>query len=553
MSLNSSNPNGNGNGNANANADSTYNKKAKKEGKWEEEFNSVRQYLLQSPFGSSEAVAAALHGIDQESKRRHRDSKLHQKFSSTFSANSNKMVADFDYDCDYDCDAVKVERPLPNNSTVTGNSDGKSGVEAAANVNKNAINRESESMMMMTDDWQDVMTEQDNDVGTGTGTGTSDNEDNIVNSRSTTGTGSSYLGARWAKEAVTQLAANKVYCASPTAALAVALHATLLQAGFACTGVPEQVTQMTTGFAAPVRDLPPGRFMPDDWENGEIVQLRYRKEETGLLVLTVAPVVDDNMESSPQVKVSLAPSKEPNDAALQFALADHINLDSWNTAISRSGKGKGAAIAIAVSPVLHYKALATLLTKFAQYFDLGSDIDAVHADTKHQAGAAVYVDYTILHNRQRLNHPATLPLATSDPSHASQRRFPGPDVSVFDYPDYRTSVPVRPNGDFSGDLMPTGIYPFPGGMPMSPGNLMGPNHPMFSGGGMPGPAGFGSAMMRPRFDPFGPPGGPTEPDPDNLLNRPRNHDNNVRLPGGTGNPNNDLEKPPSLSNNHLFS
>jgi hypothetical protein len=122
--------------------------------------------------------------------------------------------------------------------------------------------------------------------------------------------------------------------------------------------------------------------------------------------------------------------------------------------------------------------------------------------------------------------------------------------------------------DFSGDLRPTGLDPFPNyqdGVYHNPsilrGNLMGPNHPMFrgggSGGGGMGPLSSGGMMgMRPRFDPFGPPGGLTHDtdqlplDPDGFV-VPGHGPSLRRAPprGGTGNPNNDLQQfPPSLGN-----
>lgn len=108
----------------------------------------------------------------------------------------------------------------------------------------------------------------------------------------------------------------------------------------------------------------------------------------------------------------------------------------------------------------------------------------------------------------------------------------------------------RRPGDFDRDLMPGGVNDGSGG------NLMGPNHPTFGGP----PIGGGGYGMRPRFDPFGPPGGPTDPrnvdpnrneddeDPRNpqLPRRPR------PPPGGTGDPNPDHERPPNDLSNNLF-
>ena len=103
---------------------------------------------------------------------------------------------------------------------------------------------------------------------------------------------------------------------------------------------------------------------------------------------------------------------------------------------------------------------------------------------------------------------------------------------------------------------------------------MGPNHPMFTGvggghgsgphhypGGMGGmPFNTGVGTMTPRFDPFGPPGGPTQQqqqpdDPDNILpHDPLMQTTKKKVPpGGTGVPNNDMAQPPSLPRNDMFS
>jgi hypothetical protein len=63
------------------------------------------------------------------------------------------------------------------------------------------------------------------------------------------------------------------------------------------------------------------------------------------------------------------------------------------------------------------------------------------------------------------------------------------------------------HGDFNGDL----------GRGGAPGNLMGPNHPMFQPRGThPGPSPGGPHLPRPRFDPYGPVPSPSRPDHDHL-------------------------------------
>lgn len=110
----------------------------------------------------------------------------------------------------------------------------------------------------------------------------------------------------------------------------------------------------------------------------------------------------------------------------------------------------------------------------------------------------------------------------------------------------------RRPGDFDRDLMP------PGGRDDPAGNLMGPNHPMFGGGGAQPPA-AGGYGMRPRFDPYGPPGGPQDPRNDPSNNRNVVDPRNPQIPrqprpppGGSGDPNPDHERPPNDLNNNMF-
>eukprot|EP00968_Pinguiococcus_pyrenoidosus_P016099 scaffold1516_cov230-Pinguiococcus_pyrenoidosus.AAC.4 len=86
-----------------------------------------------------------------------------------------------------------------------------------------------------------------------------------------------------------------------------------------------------------------------------------------------------------------------------------------------------------------------------------------------------------------------------------------------------TPLDVPPRGDFQGDLDPPTLRP-----PGAGGNLMGPDHPIFSDQGRPrvDPRLPANPGMAPRFDPWGPVVGPnTDPrrpglDP-NMGGRPR--------------------------------
>jgi len=154
--------------------------------------------------------------------------------------------------------------------------------------------------------------------------------------------------------------------------------------------------------------------------------------------------------------------------------------------------------------------------------------------------------------------PSTTDTASDDVPPASVGRTTDTDTTLptrtHDQhmpPNIRDLQPQqRRPGDFDRDLMP-------GGLDDPTGNLMGPGHPAF--GGVQPPTGGGYGMM-PRFDPFGPPRGPTDPrNLDPSRNVDPNDPRNPQLPrqprpppGGTGDPNPDHERPPNDLNNDMF-
>ena len=89
-----------------------------------------------------------------------------------------------------------------------------------------------------------------------------------------------------------------------------------------------------------------------------------------------------------------------------------------------------------------------------------------------------------------------------------------------------------------------GGRPDHGLMLSGPGNLMGPDHPMWgqhriSMGGGPG-------TMQPRYDPIGPPFGPTDIDDDTNNNPLKVPFRQRPPPGGTGVPNDTRLQPPTF-------
>jgi hypothetical protein len=400
-----------------------------------------------------------------------------------------------------------------------------------------------------------------------------------------------------ARRVIERLAAASVTCTSPVAALAVALHARIvLSSQYVCTGVPEAENSPRNGFAAPIRDLPATQFLPANWDaNENVVRLRYRplaNPKSGSIILTVQRDTA-TASSTNAVTVSWEPVSSSSSASSvetkvwTLALDEYINLDSWHVAATRSRS---------IAPALHYKSLATLLSTFVQTVWMPHEtLNAASTTTTTTiesdiGGTTPYIDYTMLSGPPNHTVPSNLRATTTVAAALTQQV-----LSEHDHQPPRWSPSINPatdplmissnrssgrfptgmpmQGDFSGDLRPTGLDPSPnmqGGVyhdpSILPGNLMGPNHPMFhggvgGGGGMGPLGGVGSTGgllgMHPRFDPFGPPGGPTQTDqqppldPDGFVVPGNAPPLRRSPPGGTGNPNNDLQQfPPTLGSSN---
>lgn len=456
-----------------------------------EDFEKVKKYLLDCPLVSADhpAIKAAILAIEKEQQRLERDRKLHMKFAA-----QNKTSA-----------------TTANSETV--NLEDSVVVVDSRSSSPPARTEDSTDEMM---EWQDVEDKEEKDSV----------EDQT-----------SYLGKTLAKVAIDALSEHKAKVKSPVAAIAVVFHASLRSSylGFSCTGVPEDESALKGGFAPPVRELPSHQFLPTSWDaKPDKIALRYRKNGSGAMVLLVEQS-DDNLT----VRLQPASSKEPSSQTLTFSLRDHVNLDSWNAAQKASPT---------VSPALHYKSLAQLLTNFCRTFDLGPILDE---EMSQQASttSVPYVDNTVVANSIRKSdfvpdQPVEIP-PIGGYNRKPNFQFQVPSTLGEAFPG------INPlsmgGGDFVGDLAPAGLrdprFPSAGNGRMG-GNLMGPNHPLFRGGpdgGMIGgpmngiPFG-GPGSMQPRFDPIypdaidfpnggGPPGGPRrsnrpsrtgEPNPDHL-------------------------------------
>jgi len=451
-----------------------------KKPKTEDEFETIKRYLLECPHVQSghPAIKAAIEGVEKEQKRQERDRKLTMKFT-------------------------KVSKPVASpTSSIT---DEVVVVDPSAASPKEEFS--SAESMMEADEWQDV---SDN--------AKKDDEEN----------GTSFLGRELAKIAIEAISSHCVTVKSPVAAVALVVHAAMRSdlLGFACTGIPEDETK-STGFAAPVRELPKSQFLPSKWDSKpSFVALRYRKNGTGAMKLVVEQIEDNNI----QVQLSPASSKEPPTQILSFPLEGHVNLDSWTAALKNSPT---------VTPSLHYKSLPLLLTNFCRTYDLGSVLE-------ESEGATPYVDNTITNaTTSEMNSPIFKSDFVAPVAATNNRRKDKPWENARVPATLDQAFPMHnghfPGGDFADDLYPGGLRdPLRmGNEGRMGGNLMGPGHPQFTGGpgmmGVPGVMG-GPGSMQPRFDPMYPPGVDIGVD-----GNPRRRN----LPSRTGQPNPDHLPPPN--------
>jgi hypothetical protein len=485
----------------------------------DEIFAQVRQYILDCPVAPSDhpALQAALHGLDQELRRRTRNAKLQKKFSAT---SANPTAGDDDEE------AVMVSSSTPmDHKDVTmeshkGNTMTSSIKTSVSNATSSSATDGNDKMISEPDDWQDIAA---SDTAPLHGSA----QDNTA----------SFIGQECSKIVIQSLSQSACTVQSPAGVLAIALHAALRSPllGFACTGIPEDASN-NGGFAPPIRELPAEVFVPAHWEKAGLpIRLRYRKQGTGSVILQVK--TEEDSTHAMQASVSLNPTNsntEPTSESWNFPLADFVNLDSW---------ARGAAKGSSVAPALHYKSLSLFLTQFCHRFDLGPMPDS--DETLTEKNTLPYVDTSI---RTVVPPPAlvdpfpknALPV-DNDPTrmefHDHNHQY-----DHFSSPRIDTAFPTRPSRpmDFGSDLWPGGLPPWGAGGPgTNPGMLMGPHHPAFFGEqGPPGPPGLG---MRPRFDPYGPPGGPTD------------GGHRRGPPGGPGNPNPDHLPPPGASSSHFYS
>lgn len=262
------------------------------------------------------------------------------------------------------------------------------------------------------------------------------------------------------------------------------------------------------------------------------------------------------------VQVNFGPSTTSTDdigTNVTFPLGRHVNVLSLTAAIAslQQQQSQTSTAVAAVPPALHYKSLSTLLLTFVRTFDVGNVYDSAAAPMDGELSAA---NIKISGSKNNLKMQAKMVI--SDEQHRQQQQQQEQEYYYHKTEGTKSTQMIgseslrEPNrqdrgGDFSGDLLFTPSDPLLNPnlpLPRPTGNLMGPNHPLFN---LEEQQQYdddviGGQRMRPRFDPYGPPGGPTDPsfvDP-TFPGRGRANRGRGRGRGGPGDPNPDHLRPP---------
>jgi hypothetical protein len=505
----------------------------------QQDINTLKKYIESCPASilskDSKAIQICIHALDAEMKRLIRDEKLKKKFSSDTAnvaddngTSNGNPLSDTSME---EHDMVQVE--ITDVSTIP-----------TSGVNNNTA--KTEETAMGDTDWETVEEQERSESGT-------------------MATSSSSLGEKLCQVALSDMSNAGTTVRSPLAAVALVLHSAIRSTllGFKCTGIPDMDSSSkknNNAFAAPVRELPKGVFVPQGWDKYDstrgIIALRYRKDGMPSMILNVS--LDDStksMETSTSsvdiVSVKFGPIDTDEPVEIQFPLEQHVNVHGLNTALHNTN---------GVKPSLFYKSLVVLLTEFCLRADLGS--------VKEDGSSGQTLDEIAMKYTMGIPIPAKVPTFQVHESKQKEQEWKQLQ-SLKTYPRHGPTIEDdllgnrihTGTGDFSDDLLPTG-FPAPGfadprlgpreGMT---GNLMGPHHPAFhrqfgpdngdddttNDDDMILPGGLG---MRPRFDPVYPPG---------VRGRGRGRGRSGRGSNGRfGDPDPDHQRPPNSFGDNMF-
>lgn len=507
--------------------------------KEQQDIEILKQYIESCPASilskDSKAIRICIHALEVEKKRLIRDEKLQKKFKS----DTTKVLED---------NGISSSNTLKDQSMEE--EDMVQVEKTDVSVPTSVVDAKEETTMGEAE-WENVPIQVEQlETSTGVDMSTSP---------------SSSLGEKLSQVALSDMSNAATTIRSPLAALALVLHSAIRSSalGFKCTGVPDidsSDKKNNNAFAAPVRELPKGVFVPKGWDKydstrGEVV-LRYRKDGMPSMILNVS--MDDSTKAMGTstsiagiVSVKFGPIDSDEPAEIRFPLEQHVNVHGLNTALHNTHS---------VKPSLFYKSLASLLTEFCLRADLGP--------VKEDGSSGQTLDEIAMKYTMGIPIPAKIPRPQVDESNQdgkdwkqlqSLKMYPRHGPTIED--DLLGNRIQSGTGDFSDDLLPTG-FPTPGfadprlgprgGMT---GNLMGPNHPAFHRQFGPNngdddttndddmilPGGLG---MRPRFDPVYPPG---------VRGRGRGRGRGGRGNNGRfGDPDPDHQRPPNSFGDNMF-
>jgi len=475
------------------------------------------------------SLTESIRKIDRDEKLRLKFAKLQQK-AQTSADNSDESRSGVS--------SSKVPKLESSSCASSGNAGKQSNNRRPVGKNDDG---EFNSANDAEEDWEDVPNNNGEYVAAMVSMGSFENE-NSQKSRS-------IVGKLLAEESIQCMSRFGIRISSgkPLSVIALALHCALVSSsvGFKCTGIPPNSKGKSSGFAAPIRELPQTQLVPDKWDANATtyVSFRYRKDGVGTVHMEVR--LDDNIATWEDsrgvicnVQMSTSNGEPLKSDPLSFALDDYVNLVVLRAAAS-SGKD-------AVEPALLFKQLSACLASFVEYFDLGSVLSTGDHDIKESSLPA---DVPMMSSSAKTS---SLKLSIETQSSSSPQVLVHGDVKPFRGSREPVNDMIFPKtqDDFASDLLRGGVkYP---GIPTS-GNLMGPSHPMFlrRGGDDPNTnmPDFGGLGMRPRYDPVMPPGMEVSFDKNgNLVRR-----SGKKMPLHRGEPNNDHMRPPnSFTGNNMF-
>lgn len=254
--------------------------KAEMDTELKEEIKLVKDYLSQCPTVSktSAAIRITMSALDQELKRIERDEKLRRKFNQhQVSTGSELSLSD-------DEDLVRVEAPSSDRPVSSVPSpDSISGAATTSLKDWQEIEQDPDAKMSSSQDCGDGSEKKGSteDIAMDTRNTSSEEQSGDMSS-------SSLLGASLAQAAISEMSNAQTTVSTPTASLALAIHAGLRSKvlEFKCTGVPDcdpcfqgdsehdsahgvksgSGPTKSKGFAPPVRELPRGVFVPSQWD-----------------------------------------------------------------------------------------------------------------------------------------------------------------------------------------------------------------------------------------------------------------------------------------------